>query len=58
MTVSYRCAGGATRQAVMVLDMCSGANAWFTPGGPTPAATLVDAYVAAALRLVGAPPDP
>lgn len=48
--------GGATRQAVMVLDMCSGTSAWFTPGGPTPATALVDAYVEAALRLVGAPP--
>lgn len=46
---------GATRQAVMVLDMCSGANAWFTPGGPTSATALVDAYVEAVFRLVGAP---
>lgn len=49
-------AGGATRQAVMVLDMCSGTSAWFTRGGPTPAPALVDAYVEAALRLVGSPP--
>ncbi len=47
---------GATRQAVMVLDMCSGTSAWFTPGGPSTVTALVDTYVEAARRLVGAPP--
>jgi AcrR family transcriptional regulator len=45
---------GPTRQAVMVLDMCSRTSEWFDPSGSTPAGTLADQYVAAALRLVGA----
>jgi AcrR family transcriptional regulator len=48
---------GATRQAVMVLDMCSRTSEWFDRGGSAEADELAERYVTAALRLVGARPD-
>jgi AcrR family transcriptional regulator len=46
--------GGATGQALMVLDMCSRTSEWYDPHGPADIGELTDRYIAAARRLVGA----
>jgi AcrR family transcriptional regulator len=45
---------GATRVAVMVLDMCSRTSEWYDPRREEPPARLAERYVTAALRLAGA----
>lgn len=47
-----------TRAAVMVLDMCSRTSEWYDPARAEPPAELAELYVAAALRLLGAPATP
>jgi AcrR family transcriptional regulator len=46
---------GATRVAVMTLDMCSRTSEWYDPRRSEPPEQLADRYVQAALRLAGAP---
>lgn len=46
-------ADGATRVAVMVLDMCSRTSEWYDPSRAEPPARLAERYVTGALRLVG-----
>lgn len=46
--------GGAVRQAVMVLDLCSRPSEWFRPSRRSDPRRLGAQYVTAALRLVGA----
>jgi AcrR family transcriptional regulator len=45
---------GATRVAVMVLDMCSRTSEWYDRKREEPPARLAERYVTAALRLAGA----
>jgi AcrR family transcriptional regulator len=45
---------GATRVAVMVLDMCSRTSEWYDPRRAEAPDVLADRYVTAALRLAGA----
>jgi AcrR family transcriptional regulator len=46
---------GATRVAVMILDMCSRTSEWYNSGRAEKPRELADRYVIAALRLAGAP---
>ncbi|HKC28288.1 MAG TPA: TetR/AcrR family transcriptional regulator [Jatrophihabitans sp.] len=45
---------GATRVAVMMLDMCSRTSEWYDPQRAEPPHRLAQRYVVAALRLAGA----
>jgi AcrR family transcriptional regulator len=47
---------GATRVAVMILDMCSRTSEWYNAGRAEKPHELADRYVVAALRLAGARP--
>lgn len=44
-----------TRVAVMILDMCSRTSEWYDPARAEPPVKLAERYVAAALRVAGAP---
>lgn len=44
---------GATRVALMILDMCSRTSEWYHPRQSEPPGELAEHYVAAALRLAG-----